>query len=189
MRHQTTVFSPARFFLLLLVFVTAAVLAGSLQDMLPPEQYILTDRTISLTGLSSLLPVPLDTHAAAVIGCTAGIAAEMLLWFAGGLTPYGAMIFYPAAAYRGFCFGLAFSLYTGTGVSALTGAGTMSLFGYIPVTCVLFLFASCMHPKHAPPRRPFSAGSLCRYSIRFLVCAGAVFWITVFCSGLPAVLF
>lgn len=184
MHDQTTAFSPARFFILLLAFITAAVIAGSLQDTLPPARYILTPRIPSDTPLTGLLPAPWNAYAAEVLTCTAGLALEMLVWFIGGLTSYASAVFIPAAVYRGLCFGFVLSMYVASSGSVLVGAEAASVTGFLLVTLILFLFAGRVCRSASLSRRKSSAGSLCRYGVHFLICTGAAFWVTVLCARL-----
>lgn len=167
---------PARYILLTLAFVAAAVAAYSLEKVLPPAKYLLTPRTHAQPSvLTAFLPVPYADMAAGALECTMAAAVELFLWLAGGLAAFPLLI--PAAAYRGVCFGLALSITAG-GTSVLAGGNIASLAGYVLVTILMIRFSGCL-PDGSMRRRSGWAG---RLMLSFLTIAGAVFWITLLCS-------
>ena len=171
---------PARFFLLTLVFACAAVLSFSLADMLPAARYLLTPSTVSADSfLSRFLPVDAVTVRRTAFLLT-GTAAEMGIWFLGGLGVWAGAVFLLAAVWRGACFGFVLSLIAGESASVLAGGSLPVLAGWLAVTVLMFCCSAAQSV-------PGTGKQFFRWTLRFLAFAGASFWITVFCERIREV--
>ncbi|MBR4961562.1 MAG: hypothetical protein IKY52_11760 [Clostridia bacterium] len=166
---------PARVILLMLAFVCAAVTAFSLGDMLPAARYILTpaDGTAD-SFLSRFLPeTGLSAGRTAVL--LTGTAAEMGIWYLGGLGVWAGAVFVLAALSRGACFGFVLFLMAGEGASVLAGGHLSVLAGWLAVTALMFCCGSMQTV-------PVKGKQFLQWTLRFLAYAGAAFWITLLCE-------
>ena len=171
----------ARFFLLMLAFICAAVTAFSLGDMLPAARYLLTPAEETADSFFvRLLPgesVSVSRTAAMLSGAT----AEMGVWFLGGLGVWAGAVFLLAAAWRGACFGFVLSLIAGEGASVLAGWHWSMLAGWLAVTVLLF----CCSIRQSVPG---TGRQFFRWTLRFLAYAGAAFWILLVCERIRTIL-
>lgn len=176
MYDKTKTNSAGRVFLLLLIFVCAAVSVYSLPGLLSPDRYILTPaKDLPVTPVMTVLYGYGFDIAADRLAVLTGTALELFWWFLGGLSICAGPVFLLASVCRGASFGFVLSLIAGEGAGSLAGWHMLSLAGWIAVTVLLFLFAGKVSP-------PTSGKAFCRYAVRFLSTAGAAFWITALCS-------
>jgi len=185
MADHDTSFSPARFLLLILASAASAVFVCTLPEhLLPDVRYLVIPTDTASVPLAGWLSSPWDTMLADMLGQVRWIALELLVWLLGSLCIYSMPVYLAASAYRGACLGYVLSLLTGN-PPQLSGHTSAMLSGYLLVTVVLFVFACGTPPFFRWHRRADStAAAPIRYGIRFFVCAGLIFCITLICGRL-----